>query len=138
MNGARRMAEVILDTDVLVDVARGHQPSIEYLQAALGHLDIGISVITQLELLVGCRNKQEQRHIDRFLGQFRILALDTAISDLAVDLIRRHRLRNGLLLPDALIAATALAAGVSIVTRNTKHYRFIDGLALSTPADLGP
>lgn len=127
------MADLLLDTDVLVDVARGHQPSVTYVSATVANARVAVSVIAQLELLVGCRNKREQRHMDRFLAQFEVVPIDAAISELAVDLVRQHRLRHGLLVPDALVAATALVAGLPLVTRNAKHYRFIESLVLGSP-----
>jgi predicted nucleic acid-binding protein len=39
-------------------------------------------------------------------------------------------LSHGLLISDALIAATALSAEESFVTKNQRHYRFIEGLDL--------
>jgi hypothetical protein len=56
--------------------------------------------------------------------------LNEQISDTAVDLLRRYRLSHGLLIADALIAATTLAQGIPFVTRNERDYRFINGLRL--------
>ncbi|MBX3050522.1 MAG: PIN domain-containing protein, partial [Caldilineaceae bacterium] len=56
--------------------------------------------------------------------------LNPTISDLAVDLIRQYRLSHGLLMPDALIAATALSLNEPLATKNQRDYRFIAGLTL--------
>ncbi|MCQ3975644.1 MAG: type II toxin-antitoxin system VapC family toxin, partial [Anaerolineae bacterium] len=52
------------------------------------------------------------------------------ISDVAVDLLRRYRLSHGLLIADALIAATALSLDTPLVTKNQRDCRFIAGLRL--------
>src|SRR5262245_56395661 len=88
---------------------------------------LGISVVTQMELMVGCRNKREWRLLERFLRRFRIVTLNEAISDSGVSLLRRYRLSHGLLIADALIAATALTVASPLVTKNQRDYRFIEG-----------
>ena len=91
---------------------------------------MGISTVTQLELLVGCRNRTEQRTVEKFLRRFEVVRLNELIADQAVDLIRQYRLSHGLLLADALIAATALSLNIPLATKNQRDYRFITGLQL--------
>jgi predicted nucleic acid-binding protein len=87
-------------------------------------------MITQMELMVGCRNKGELRVLERFLRRFRIVTMNEAIADSSVTLLRRYRLSHGLLIADALIAATALTLASPLVTKNQRDYRFIEGLEL--------
>jgi len=46
------------------------------------------------------------------------------------DLLRQYRLSHGLLIPDALIASTALSLNVDLATKNQRDYRFIEILTL--------
>lgn len=85
-----------------------------------------------MELIVGCRNKTELRELDQLLRFFQIVKLTSQISDRAVFLLRQYRLSHGLLLANALIAATALASNVAFITKNQRDYRFIDGISLLT------
>ncbi len=121
---------VLIDTDVLIDAGRGLAEAVVCLQLIEQQAVAAISTITQMELIIGCRNKAELRTLERFLSRFQILKLSAPISDAAVDLLRRYRLSNGLLIADALIAATARAAGAPLVTKNQRDYRFIAGLDL--------
>lgn len=82
-----------------------------------------------MELIVGCHNKTELRSLERFLARFRVIGLNQQISDTVTEL-RRYRLSHGLLIADALIAATALSAEEPFVTKNRRDYRFIEGLDL--------
>ncbi len=121
---------VIIDTDVLVDAGRSIPEAVACLESIERQAIPAISDVTRMELIVGCRNKSELRALDHFLERFQVLKLNEQISDTAVDLLRRYRLSHGLLIADALIAATALSWGFSFVTKNERDYRFIAGLHL--------
>jgi len=76
----------IVDTDILIDAARQVRAAVNCLDEIEQKSALGISVITQMELFVGCRNKTELRHTERFLQRFQVLKLNEQISDTAVDL----------------------------------------------------
>ena len=120
----------LIDTDILIDAARGTQEAVDYL-ADLAANDVpAISVITKMELIVGCRNKTELRDLAQFLRQFQIIPLDAATGDKSTELLRDTRLSHGLLIPDSLIAATALVLGAPFISENQRDYRFIVGFHL--------
>jgi predicted nucleic acid-binding protein len=121
---------LLVDTDILIDVGRGDAQAIARLQQEAQAATLAVSTVTYLELLVGCRDKREQSLTEQFLGSFQVVPLDPAISGETVDLLRRYRLSHGLLIPDALIAATAMICGVALLTKNQRDFRFITGLAL--------
>ena len=81
-----------------------------------------------MEVMVGCRNKNEFDVLDRFLSRFKIISLNPPIANKAIELLRRFRLSHGLLIPDALIAATAIVFNAALATRNKRDYVFIAGL----------
>ncbi len=124
---------IIVDTDILIDAGRGIQEAVDFLkQTQSGNTHIlAISVVTQLELMVGCRNKSELRKLDKFLKLFQVIKLNEAISEKAVELLRLYRLSHGLLIADSLIAATALTLNSSFISKNQRDYKFISGLNLS-------
>lgn len=121
---------VLVDTDVLIDVGRSVVEAITCLQQIEQQASPAISVVTQMELIIGCRDKAELRTVERFLQRFQTIKLNESISDLAVDLLHRYRLSHGLLIADALIAATATSLDQPLVTKNQRDYRFIAGLHL--------
>jgi predicted nucleic acid-binding protein len=121
---------VLVDTDVLIDVGRDIREAVASLQQVEQLAIPAVSVITQMELMIGCRNKAELHAMEHFLMRFQVIKLDEAISDVGVDLLRRYRLSHGLLIADALIAATALSLNHSLVTKNQRDYRFIAELDL--------
>jgi len=130
---------VVVDTDVMIDAGRGISEAITCLRQIEQQSLLAASVVTQMELMVGCRNRAELRALERFLSRFQIIKLDAQTSDFAVELLRRYRLSYGLLIADALIAATAMTMGLSLVSKNQRDYRFISGLSmLNYPQPLPP
>ncbi len=130
------MSLVLVDTDILVDVCRGETTAVDCLATAEAQGTVSISAVTRMELLIGCRDKAEQRAIERFLNRFTTLPLDEAISQRAVKLVADYHLSHSMRIPDALIAATALTAALPLATKNQKHFKFVPGLKVATyPAD---
>ena len=120
----------IVDTDILIDAGRGVSEAITCLQDIERQSSLATCIVTQMELFVGCRNKVELLEVEKFLRRFQILPLTEPVSDAAVDLLRQYRLSHGLLIPDALIAATALVFDMPFISKNQRDYRFIAGLNL--------
>jgi len=124
------MALTIVDTDILIDVARGDSDAIDCLLRLEKITALAISVITQMELIVGCRNKKELKDLEKFLRRFQILKITNQISDVAIDLLQQYYLSHSLLIADGLIAATALVHKELFITKNQRDFRFIAGLNL--------
>ena len=124
------MAFTLVDTDILVDSGRGDHDAIACLQRLEQLSTLATSAVTQMELIVGCRNKTELRDLEMFLRRFQILKITDQISDRAVGLLQQYRLSHGLLIADALIAATALEHDELFITKNQRDFRFIAGLNL--------
>lgn len=124
----------LLDTSILVDLCRGNGRAKDWIDS-LAPEDHRISVVTVAELLAGCRNRAEQRLVDRELALYTTVWLDGPISRRAVDLYRRHRLRNGVGFLDCLIGASAIEAGLALATLDARHFRSFDGLMVRRPYD---
>lgn len=121
---------IVIDTDILIDTSRGVEYAIDFLSDLESQFELSISVVTQMELIVGCRNKAELHNLAKFLKRFRVIKLDRNISDQTVSLLTEYRLSHGLLIPDALIAATAITWTYPLVSKNQRDYRFITDLDL--------
>lgn len=129
MSGHSHMTNsTIIDTDILIDTGRGVLEAVKCLQNLKASSSLAISIITQMELMVGCANKTELQTVENFLKQFYIIKIDQAVSDTAVDLLRSYRLSHGLLIADSLIATTAIVWNYPFITKNQRDYRFIQGL----------
>jgi len=125
------MMRYLIDTDVMVDVSRRSAGAATYVDSLD---DVAISIITAHELIVGARNRRDADGIDNLIRTFPVHAdLHAQITNLAYDLLKRYAKSDGLRTFDALIAATAIAEGLTLVSRNHKHFRMIGELHLEIP-----
>ena len=124
------MNVTLVDTDILIDAALDVREAVDCLDTLEDTAVLAVSVITQMELIVGCRNKAELKKMEQFLARFQILPLNEQISGIAVELLQKYRLSHGLLIPDALIAATAMDLNLDFVSKNQRDYRFVEDLKL--------
>jgi predicted nucleic acid-binding protein len=131
MNGKKEVKNLlIVDTDILIDAGRGDNNAVMVLSKEESKYNLAVSAVTQMELIVGCRNKKEMKILDDFLKKFEIINITEEITRKAVELLKVYRLSHGLLIADSLIASTALILEASLITKNQKDYKFIDELDL--------
>lgn len=121
---------ILIDTDILIDAGRGVETAIVQLENADQTSTLAISTVTQMELIIGCRNRTELQILEKFFRRFETVRLNESISDKAINLLRDYRLSHGLLIADALIAATAIVIGSPLLSKNQRDYRFIQSLNL--------
>lgn len=119
------MTDLLVDTDVLIDHLRG---AVELRRPESRGLFF--SVVTRGELLAG--PARQEPAVRRLLGSMRELPVTPDIAD-SVGLIRRE---TKVPLPDALIAATAIANGLELMTRNRREFERIAGLVLRAYAGI--
>lgn len=105
------MARFVLDTNVILYFLGGR------LAEPLPAGPYAISVISELELLAypGLAPSEEQR-VRAFLADIAVTDLTQAVRDHAVNLRKRY----GLKLPDAIVAATALALDATLLTNDER------------------
>ena len=120
---------MLIDTDVLVWLTRGHEGAADLLHALPTWR---ISVVTYIELAQGCRDKAELARLKKGLAarSTEIVPITPAISTRAAELIDRLALSHGLRLADALIGATAIEHRTALITANVKHFSAVEGLTI--------
>ena len=50
---------LIVDTDILIDVGRNVNEAVNCLRHIEQKFSVAVSSVTQMELIIGCRNKNE-------------------------------------------------------------------------------
>jgi len=59
-----------------------------------------------------------------------MITIDDKTCDVFLNLLNKYSLSHKLSLPDAFIAALAIANDIQLYTLNSRDFRFIDGLQL--------
>lgn len=127
----------LIDSDWLID-AVGQRPVATALLARLGSDPLAISVVSHCELLEGAVARHSTVQVVEtrmFLSGFATLPITDAVVDhfaFARSLLRSQ----GRLIPDfdLVIAATALAHDLALMTRNRRHFERVEGLRLHLAA----
>jgi predicted nucleic acid-binding protein len=120
---------MIVDTDVLIDYFRGSDVAKSKLTSLL---PFKISAVTLMELLQGSQDKNMMRIIERQLKIWEVSTIQSteATSVRAIQFVREFALSHSVRVMDALIAATAIEEGETLLTGNEKHFKHIPGLSL--------
>ena len=79
--------------------------------------NFAISIVAWMEVMVGS-NAGNQAFLREFLGYFRMIDISMEIAEECVRVRQSRRLK----LPDALIYATALVSGRTLVTFNSRDF----------------
>lgn len=117
------MAQLLIDTDVLIDYLRDRAYAVTYLESLTP--PISVSAITVAELYAGVRDGAERTTLDEFIDSFQVVSVDRSIAFRAGIIRRDFGKSHGTGLADAIIAATAEALQTDLVTLNHKHFQML-------------
>lgn len=123
------MSRFLPDTNIFSKVFKGDLAVTRYIES----LDTVIDATIYIECLQGSKSNLEKQKIKKALDNFPLLLITPEISKRAIELIASYSNSHGLLLPDALIAATALENDLMIVTYNVDDFKFIQDLKWLRP-----
>jgi len=123
------MDEHLLDTNILSKIFYGNVDVKNFVD----NLNVGVETVVYIECIQGSISDSNKRRIKRSLQSLKFYPLSNDIAQKAIELIETYSNSHGLLLADAIIAATALKYGLTLITYNAKHFQFIKGLKLLKP-----
>ncbi|SRR6266550_6071116 len=121
----------VLDTDVLIDVQRGHGPAVAWF-ASLKELP-SVPGIVVMELIQDAQNTQQVRKALRLISPLPVIWPTAADCNCALSDFAAYHLNHGLGLLDSLIASCAVGLSATLCTFNIKHYRAVPRLQLEQP-----
>jgi predicted nucleic acid-binding protein len=129
-------AGYLADTNTIIDLVVGRLPaaSTAWLEQQLGQQRVAISVVTRIELLTKTEPASEYATMQAFVQNVEVVPLDELVTQQTIRLRQQHRMK----LPDAIIAATALAHGITLLTRNVGDFRNMGELTVIDLHNLFP
>jgi tRNA(fMet)-specific endonuclease VapC len=128
------MARFLLDSNFCIACLRRKPWALQVL-TSVSLASVAVSAITLGELVLGTHladePKKELAKVEAFLGPIRVLPFgrDEAVQWAALD-TRLRKQGNRIETEDAIIAATAIALGMTLVTGNAKHFGRVKGLKM--------
>jgi predicted nucleic acid-binding protein len=123
------MADHLIDTNVFSRFFLGDVSVRQFL----GGVDACISTVVYIELIQGSIKRQQRDLIKKHISAYPCYQITPQISLKAIELIDKYSASHGLFLADALIAATALEHELTLITFNTKDFKFMKGVKVTTP-----
>lgn len=125
MNG--KEMKYLVDPNAIIDAQMGRIPKkgIQFLGNIINENFI-ISFITYIEIL---GFKDVPQTTQDFMGLANVIQIDKTIINTCIELRKRKKIK----LPEAIIADTALANNLTLISRNTKDFDNISGLNYINP-----
>jgi hypothetical protein len=123
---------ILVDSDILIDVARGRDAHLLERWTDLSGSDavIAYSPVTMAELWHGAR-PPEYKALEALFRALTCVPIGPEIGRRAGDYLRQFAKSHAVELGDALIAATASIHQLALWTHNRKHYPMKDCLFFS-------
>lgn len=123
----------ILDTNVVIDyVAERYLPQQLLQLDAIVDEALNISIITKIEALGYNGDSLEMVRMASFIQVATIFSLTDEVAAQTIVLRKARKMKT----PDAIIAATALVHGLTLLSRNLSDFKNIVGLAVIDPYGL--
>ncbi|MFQ5722545.1 MAG: type II toxin-antitoxin system VapC family toxin [Candidatus Aminicenantales bacterium] len=119
------MAKYLLDTTTIIDHLRANIKVNSRLEKMGERGDVaGCCCINIAEIYAGMRKKEKEK-TDRFIESLYYFEVTREVAKLAGELRQKHGQKGKTLATtDVIIAATAMAYGLILITKNVEHYPF--------------
>src|SRR5262245_43320250 len=122
---------LLLDTDILIDIQRGHPPAVAWF-SALQDMP-SIPGLVAMELVQDSKNVRQVRKALKLIAPLPIVWPTEKDCNRAFSDFTAYHHSGGLGLIDSLIAACAIGVSATLCTFNEKHYRVVPGLVIDKP-----
>ncbi|WP_442794568.1 type II toxin-antitoxin system VapC family toxin [Pelobium manganitolerans] len=127
------MEQYLIDTNIVSHYLSASLSfsGIEFLDSVIDATP-NLSVISQIELLCWDTDETTARIVKEFIADSNIIDISPNVIAHCVALRRGRKIKT----PDAIIAATTIAYGYTLITANEKDFANIRGLNLINPRKL--
>jgi predicted nucleic acid-binding protein len=121
----------LIDSNTIIDFCNGKLPING--RNFLMEISPEISIITNIELFATKNISQEEYELlEKFVAFSIVHEVDKDLINTTIEIRQTYKIK----LPDAIIAATALVYGMTLVSRNSKDFDAIEGLEFLNPYNI--
>jgi predicted nucleic acid-binding protein len=117
-------SRILLDSDILTDHLRGFK----YLEDLTSNSSGNTSLISAVSIaeIYSLLYFNEIERVEKLISTFKVVDIDSVIAKLAGKYRMIFNKSHNLLIPDALIAASAKISNAILITKNIKHFPMTD------------
>jgi predicted nucleic acid-binding protein len=123
---------ILCDSNIIIALMRGND-KVKSALKSIGSDNVALSIVTHAEIYAGA-SKENVSDMRRRLNQFHLLHLNEEISKIFNGICLYYMPSHSIKIPDAFIAATAIANNLRLYTNNRKDFDFIPEIRLYNPA----
>ena len=123
----------LIDTNAIIDYLGNRLPisGLNFMNSIIDNIPT-ISVISKIEVLGFTTTDKNYSLLKDFIDDSFVLDLTENVIDTCIEIRKNHKAK----LPDAIIASTAIANNLILITRNVSDFKNIDGLQVVNPHSL--
>ena len=122
--------QYLIDTNAVIDYLANKLPAsgMDFMNTVIDALP-NVSVVTKIEVLGFNAPEQHYKTLSDFINDAIVLDLTNNVVEASIEIRKKHKTK----LPDAIIAATAIAYDLVLISRNTSDFKNIEGLKVIDP-----
>ena len=125
--------QYLIDTNAVIDYLGRKLPEkgMNFISGVMDKMP-QVSVVTKIEVLGFSAPEEYYQLLISFMNDVNVLDLTGKVVDISIELRKKYRTK----LPDAIIAATALAYNYTLITNDEKDFYHIENLKIINPYKL--
>jgi tRNA(fMet)-specific endonuclease VapC len=125
----------LFDTNTCIEILRGKNSAVLARYAGHARADLAVSAVVRSELIAGAllsaKRDENRRLAEAFCALFPCLPFDAQVANIHAEWHAKLRRQGNLIgSHDLMIATTALAHHMTLVTHNVSEFKRIDGLGI--------
>jgi predicted nucleic acid-binding protein len=123
----------LIDSNAVIYYLSGKLPEsgMKFMNQVINEVP-NISVITQIEVLGYKTTPEASALLNNFVKDSVVIGLSNEIVEQTIEIRKNNKIK----VPDSIIASSALAENMILISRNTKDFNKIKGLKVLNPFDL--
>ncbi len=125
--------QYLIDSNAVIDylTRKLSQKGMDFMSKVINNIP-NLSVITKIEVLGYKTTSEAEQFLNDFIDDSLLFGLNDDIIEQTILIRKSYKLKT----PDAIIAATAHVYNLTLITRNKKDFKDIEGLEIVNPHEI--